>query len=85
MYIQFVERMRSRHGYRAQLAGPDEREVLIHETLIGLKADVLAVVDQEDTPHVEFLFAAFEAKEHEHCETLPASSGVVFDAHRYSP
>ena len=72
MYMQFVERMRSHHGYRAQLAGPDEREVLTHETLIGLKKDVLAVVDEEDTSHVEFLFAAFEAKEHQHCETCPS-------------
>jgi len=69
MYIQFVERMRTRQGFRAQLAGPDEREILIHETLIGLKTDVLAAVDEEDTPHVEYLFAAFESKEHEHCET----------------
>jgi|GEM_PF-5427196 len=72
MYIQFVERMRSRDGYRAQLAGPDEREVLIHETLIGLKTEVLAAVDAEDTPHVECLFAAFEAKEHERCDSCPS-------------
>lgn len=72
MYIQFVERMRSGHGYRAQLAGPDEREVLTHETLNGLKTDVLAAVDEEDTPHVEFLFAAFEAKEHDHCQVCPS-------------
>jgi len=68
MYMQFVERKRSGDGYLAQLAGPDEREVLIHKTLIGLKLDVLAVVDKEDTPRVEYLFAALDAKEHKMCE-----------------
>jgi hypothetical protein len=74
MYVQFVERMRSGHGYRAQLAGPDEREVLTQETLIALKMDVLAVVDQEDTPRVEYLFAAIEAKEHEPCDVCPQTA-----------
>lgn len=82
MYIQFVERMRSRDGYRAQLAGPDEREVLIHETLDGLKTDVLAAVDIEDTPHVECLFAAFLAKEHGHRESCPTEfSGFPASSH----
>lgn len=72
MYIQFIERMRTRQGFRAQLAGPDEREILIHETLIGLKTEVLAAVDIEDTPHVESLFAAFESKEHRICDSNPS-------------
>ena len=63
MYIQFVVRYHSGTGFLAQLAGPDEREILKNETLDGLKSEVLAVVDDEDTSRVEYLFAAMAAKE----------------------